>query len=210
MKNKEIFIVAVFVLVSLFIYAIFPTNNNFQQITTALIFFVSFPIILNHFFLKRKPEFYGLSFGNWKSGLLWSFFSLVVISFIFLIYSYYFGFLKNYSVPVFILNNFWNFMFYEFIVVFLFVLMYEFYFRGFILFVFESRFKYWAILIQALIFLVLALSIRDVSLYLLMPYLFFSPFAGLIAIKSKSIIYSLCSQFLIIFFLDFLVLRMIS
>ncbi len=191
-------------------YAVFPIENTFQQITTILVFFIFFPVLFNSFFLKRKVAFYGLSLGDWRRGLLWSLYSLIGIFVIFSIMSYYFGFLGNYKVPAFIVKNFGNFILYEFTLTLLFVAVYEFYFRGFVLFTFEVNLKHWTILAQALLFLILVLSIGRESLYLFLPYLIFAPFAGLIAYKSRSVLYSGVSQFLIIFILDALIVKMLG
>ena len=99
---------------------------------------------------------------------------------------------------------------YEFLLTALFVLIYEFYFRGFILFIFKTKLEFWAILVQALIFLILVLVIGYSSLFLFLPYLIFTPFAGFIALKSRSILYSGISQFLIILILDTLIVGIIS
>lgn len=207
MKNKEIITTIFFIISCLFVYAIFPVENDFQQISAMLIFFVFFPLIYNQLFLKKKLDFYGFGIGDWKQGVIWSFFSLTVIVLIFLIISYYFNFLKNYAIPVSITKSFAEFIKYEFILVCLFVFIYEFYFRGFILFVFEVEMKQLAIFLQALLFLILVLCIGRTSLYLFLPYLLFAPFAGFIAYKSRSILYSGVSQFLIIFVLDALIVK---
>ncbi len=210
MKYKEFLGTIFFITASLIIYALFPVINSFQQVFIMLVFFIAFPLSFNKLFLKKKLNFYGLEFGNWKQGLLWSFYSLIIVCFIFFIISYFFGFLKNYSIPIFITKSFLNFIVYEFLLTALFVLIYEFYFRGFILFIFETKFSFWAILVQALIFLSLVLVIGHNSLFLFLPYLIFAPFAGLIALKSRSIIYSGVAQFLIILILDTLMVRIIS
>jgi membrane protease YdiL (CAAX protease family) len=210
MKNKETLITAFFIIISLIIYALFPTKNTFQQFFTLLIFFVLFPLIFNWVFLKKKLSFYGLNFGSWREGLVWSGCSLILIFIIFLMIFCFSNFFRIYKIPTFVLKNFGNFLFYELVLVIPFVMIYEFYFRGFLMFVFESKFKYWAILIQSAVFLVLILSIRDLPLSLFLPYLIFAPFAGYITYKSRSIVYSLVLQFLIILSIDAIVLRMIS
>ncbi len=210
MKSREILIATFFTIASLFVYAIFPTKNNFQQVSTLVVFFVLFPLIFNKLFLKKKLAFYGLSLGAWKKGLFWSVSSLILVGFIFLILGVYFNFLGNYNIPVFIIKNFKGFLFYEFIIVLFFVSIYEFYFRGFILAIYREEFKEWAILIQAGLFLVLFLTIKGSSLSTFLPYLIFTPLAGWITFKSKSLIYSLVTQFLIVLIIDIVVVKMIS
>jgi membrane protease YdiL (CAAX protease family) len=210
MKNRDIIITTFFIIASLFVYAIFPAKNDFQQIVILLFFFVLFPLIFNQLFLKRKLAFYGLRFGAWKMGLTWSLISLALVGFIFLILAKYFNFLGNYNVPVFVVNNLKGFLFYEFIMVLFFVIIYEFYFRGFVLAIYGEVFRDWAILIQAGLFLILFLSIKGSTLNTFLPYLIFTPLAGWITLKSRSLIYSLIAQFLIILVIDIVVVRMIS
>ena len=209
MKTKELIIMMLFIVTSLVVYGFFPTNNTFQQIITTLIFFVILPLLFNKFILKREFKFFGFEIGDYKQGLLWSAYSLVAIGFIFFVISYYFAFLDHYTIPVFITKDFVNFLFYEFILVVPFVVIYEFYFRGFVMPVFKSNFGYWAILIQALILLVLVLSSGG-NIAPFVPYLIFAPFAGLIVYKSRSILYSGATQFIILFVLTLVVIKKIG
>lgn len=168
------------------------------------------PLLFNKFALKKELKDIGFIIGDYKQGIKWGMISLVVVSFIFFLISYYFNFLDDYVVPIIITKNFTNFVIYEFFLVVPFVCIYEFYFRGFILNIFSARFGYWAILIQSLIYLILVLVDRDGSMIQLIPYVIFAPFAGLIAYKSKSILYSSISQFIIIFILNVIIIKKIS
>ncbi|HAR99603.1 MAG: hypothetical protein US57_C0016G0023 [Candidatus Moranbacteria bacterium GW2011_GWC2_37_73] len=211
MKNKEIITTVFFIVASLFLYTIFNGDNIFQKTVISLVFFVALPILFNKFILKGTIDLFGLKIGDWRQGLLWSFYSLIAVGFIFFVISKYLGFFNHYAAPFFIVIDFGRFLLYEFAVVAVLIAVYEFYFRGFVMFVFESSFKYWAILIQTLIFVILVLSARDsVVFYMFLPYLIFTPFAGFIAYKSKSILYSGISQFLIVVFLDTIFIKMIK
>jgi len=211
MKNKEIIVTVFFIVASLFLYTIFNGENIFQKTIISLVFFVVLPILFNKFILKGAIDLFGLRIGDWRQGILWSFYSLIVVSFIFFIISKYLGFFNHYAAPFFIVIDFGKFLLYEFAVVAVLIAVYEFYFRGFVMFVFKANFKYWAILIQTLIFVALVLSARDsVVFYMFLPYLIFAPFAGFVAYKSKSILYSGISQFLIVVFLDTVFIKMIK
>jgi membrane protease YdiL (CAAX protease family) len=209
MKTKEFIITIFFIITSLLVYAFFPAKNNFEQVAAALIFFIILPFLLNKFFLKKNLSFYGLSMGDWRQGIKWSGYSLIVMGIVFSILAYYFGFLKNYSVPTFILGNFANFLFYEFVISLFFVFMYEFYFRGFVLFIFAQKIGWWSVLAQAGIFCILVFSgMGQLSIYSFLPYIVFSPFAGIITYKSRSILYSGIVQFVILLILNVLVIKM--
>lgn len=208
--SKQNIVTSIFILVSLLVYGFFPTNDSFQQIITMLVFFVILPMLFSKFILKNDFDVFNITIGNWKQGLIWSGYSLLCVGFIFIIAVNFFDFFKYYSVPVVITESFIKFIIYEFTITILFVAIYEFYLRGFVMFAFESTFKYWAIFLQALLFLILFLSMGGASVYLFLPYLIFAPFAGWIAYKSRSILYSAVSQFLIIFILNAIGVKMIS
>lgn len=201
---------AIFILVSLVAYAFFPTVDTFQQMTTMLVFFVVLPLLFNKIFLKKSLDFFGVCVGDWKKGLFWGAISLIIIGFIFFILFYYFEYLDQRKVSVFAAQSFGNFIYYEFLIVSFFVAVYEFYLRGFVMAIFKDRFKYFSILIQAVLFLILVLSIGGASIYLFLPYLIFAPFGGFIAYKSKSILYSGISQFLLIIILDAVSIKMLG
>lgn len=210
MKTKEFNIALIFILTSLGVYVFFPADGIFQQIITAFVFFAILPLLFNKFILKNSGEVFGFNFANYKQGVLWSAYSLIAVGFIIFISSYFFGFLSKYSVPVFIIGDFSKFLFYEFVLVVPFVFLYEFYFRGFLMPILSAKFGFWAILIQALVFLILVLSDNGGSIVQFAPYFIFAPFAGLIAYKSKSIFYSGLTQFIIILVLNIISIKRVG
>jgi membrane protease YdiL (CAAX protease family) len=112
-------------------------------------------------------------------------------------------------IPKAIIKSFSLFILYEFGGVLLAVFIYEFFFRGFIMFNLNSKINYrLGIFLQALLFLIF-LWLTKTSLWAALPYLLFAPFAGIIAHKSKSILYSGITQFLIIFLFDANIIRML-
>ena len=210
MKIKEFSIAIIFIILSLAVYSLFTVNGDFQQIVATLVFFVIMPLLFSRFIMKRGWDDFNLSVGDYKQGLIWSAYSLIVTGIIFFVISYFFGFLKSYTIPDFIVKSFWNFLFYEFIVVVPFVAVYEFYFRGFVMPILKSKLGYLAIALQAVIFLVLVLINNWGALVPLVPYFVFAPFAGLIAYKSKSILYSGASQFIILLVLTLIIIKKIG
>ena len=200
----------IFIVLSLLVYSLFSASGSFQQVATMLVFLVILPILFNSLILKRGISFYGIGKGDYKQGIIWSAYSLLAISFIFLIMSYYFNFLNEYSVPVFITKDFVNFLFYEFIIVVPFVAVYEFYFRGFLMPIFETKLGYLAVLLQAAVLLILVLINSGSGILPFVPYLIFAPFGGFIAYKSRSILYSGATQFIILLALNLIVIKKIG
>lgn len=69
------------------------------------------------------------------------------------------------------------------------------------MFYFAAFFERWAILIQFLFFLVMALML-GLPYWFYVTYLIFTPFAGWIAYKSDSVLYSFVGQLLFIVIFD--------
>lgn len=210
MKKKEFIISTIFIIISLIVYGFFPVNGIFQQVLTMLIFFVILPWTFNKFVLKKhKSKILLYRVGNIKDGILWSLISILSVFIIFILLQYSYLFFNNYSVPVFIVNDFMKFILYEFFVVGPFVLVYEFYFRGFLMGLFEIEFKSLSVILQAIIFGVLVWFIGG-QFVQYVPYLVFAPFGGWIALKSNSLIYSAASQFIIILCLNAIIIQRIG
>lgn len=203
-KNKEEIISLLFILCCLGLYIIFPVIGNFQKISIAIIFFVIIPILFDKIILKRSNIFYRLRIGNWKKGLNLGITGFLIGIFIFSIGIYFTDSTYKYIVPEFIKNSFVSFFFYEVVLTLFIVAMYEFFFRGFIMFHFTNLFSKWAILIQAIIF-ILFISITGNLNWNFAPYIIFSPLAGFIAYKSESLLYSLIFQWIFIISVDIII-----
>ena len=190
-------------------YGLFPVKNIFQQVTVMTVFFVIIPIIFNKYILKKELGDIGLKLGDWKKGLVWSGMSIVIVGLIFIGINYFFNFLNYYTIPTSIIHNYKNFLFYEFLSVAPVVFIYDFFFRGFMLLTLESKLIYWAIVVQAALFLILVVATGSTS-WTLAPYLISAPLAGLVVYKSRSILCSTVFQFIIILILDANIVRLIK
>jgi len=209
MKIKEFFVIILFIIGLLIVYGLFPVRNVFQQVVVMATFFGIIPIVFNRFILKKELSEIGIKVGDWKKGLLWSGISIIIIGLGFLIIIYFFNFLKHYTIPSLIIHDYKNFLFYEFLSVLPAVFLYDFFFRGFIMLTLEKRLLYWAIVAQALLFLILVLATGS-PIWTLVPYLISAPLAGLIVYKSRSIFYSTALQFIVILLLDANIVRLIK
>jgi len=207
MKRKEFIITLFFISSLLIIYGLFPVKNIFQQLIIMLAFFSVVPIVFNKIFLKKSLASAGLAVGDWKQGLIWSGACAVATGVLFFVAIYFFSFLKHYTIPSAIIHNYKNFIFYEFILVCPIIFIYDLFFRGFIMLILESKARYWAILIQLLIFLILIAATKS-FVWELVPYLIGALSAGVIVYKSRSIFYSTALQFIIMIILDASVVRL--
>ncbi|HOX10454.1 MAG TPA: CPBP family intramembrane metalloprotease [Candidatus Moranbacteria bacterium] len=210
MKTKEFVLSTVFILSILIIYALFPALDVFQQLIVMIIFLIIIPILFNKFILKKDFSAFALRIGDWKQGLFWGGISIVAGGLLLFLAIYFFGlFGGKYGVPKMITNNFGKFIYYEFILVLPVIFLYDFFFRGFLLSIFKEKMGYWAIVIQAALFLFLVIISGSLS-WLMTVYLISAPLAGLILYKSNSLIYSTLFQFILITGLDAIYIYLIK
>lgn len=187
--NKEDWITSGMILMCLFLYAFFPTKNNFQQIICSLTFLLVIPFLYVKIILKKSIKDFGFAKGNWMTGLFWSVVSILISASIAYIIFKYFGFSEKYPLPRYFADNFVAFLAYEIFLVGLFAFLYEVFFRGFLMFSFSKRMGFWSIILQALVFLLFFLISGSLS-WKMFPYIIFLLFSGTIAYFSNSIIYS--------------------
>lgn len=208
-NNKNILITTVFIFCCLGLYVFFPATGNFQQIVTAVIFFVLLPILYNTVIVKKNRTFYRIHLGDWKKGVFWALVGVAVSLIIVSGFMGYGDFVHKYILPTDIGGNFGHFLFYELVLVAFFTAMYEFFFRGFVLFHFSPFVKQWAVLVQFVLFVLLLWATGSVN-WLFAPYLIFAPFAGWIAYKSDSLLYSFVGQLIFIIIIDASVIKMLT
>jgi len=188
--DKEDLITGGVIIACLFLYAIFPTNNVFQQIISSLTFLLVIPFLYVKIILKKSLKSFGFEKGNWITGIFWSIVSLIIsVSIAYIIFKY-FGFSQKYPFPYYFSQHFLAFVAYEVLLVGLFAFLYESFFRGFVMFSFSKKLGFWAIILQAAIFFLFFLFSGAIS-WVQAPYFIFLLFAGLITYFSESIIYSL-------------------
>ncbi len=192
-SDVEVFITFGVVLLSMLLFAVFPYRGLFQEIMVSLIFLLVVPWLFVKFVLKKKWQDFGLRLPDRKdiTGNLFiggaSF--LIVIMLMYLI-SRHTSFGEQYYLAKSSLReNFVYFLLYEFLAVNFFVFLYEFFFRGFVMFYFAKRIGAYAIIFQFLIFL-LFLDISNQLNLSSAYYMIIAPFAGLIAYRSNSLLYS--------------------
>lgn len=202
MKTKKFILSIVFILSTLIIYALFPAVDIFQQLIIMIIFLIIIPILFNKFILKKDLSTFALRIGDWKQGLFWGGINIIAGGLLLFLAIYFFDlFGGKYGVPKMITNSFGKFIYYEFILVLPVIFLYDFFFRAFLVSIFKEKMGYWAIIVQAALFLFLVVISGSLS-WLMVAYLISAPLAGLILYKSDSLIYSTLFQFILITGLD--------
>lgn len=186
---KEELITLAVVVACLALFFLFPTQGAAQAVTAGLVFFFLVPFLYLKLVLKRNLQDYGWQLGNWKQGLLFAAISLVASLLIFYALYHYTTFIKVYQLPISARSNFWLFLAYEFILVGFFLALYEFFFRGFVLFSFFPKLGWLAAVLQLLIF-ALFLLVGGNLVWQNVFYLIIAVFSGLIVTKSRSLLYA--------------------
>lgn len=206
MNKKEAAFVFVFCVVSLFIFKNFPTQNIVQVIIAMILFFAIIPILLNKYILKRTLRDIGVGLGDSRQGLIWGVASIFLAFLVFGLIFKYANLLNTYPLPKSARDSFTTFLLYESTVVLGMVCIFELFFRGFLMFGFLKIMGKWSIAFQAIFFLGLVIALNG-SIVSFLLFLVFAPFAGWIALKSQSILYSGIAQFIFIVVLDSFVIH---
>jgi hypothetical protein len=211
-KNETIFniehiISVTVILICMLMFLFFPHNGLFQEFFLSAISLFLIPFFYVKIVLKRSLTEFGFQLRAWKAGWV-----IVPLSFLAMSLLVYFVFqYTNFKEVYFLgkyslINNFWYLLMYEFLAVNFFVILYEIFFRGFVMFYFERIFNIYAVFIQFLIFIILLVILPET----LINYIFYAAlsfFAGLIAYKSKSLVYSYLFSIIVLIAIDLIYLR---
>jgi len=157
------------------------------------------PLILIPIFLKKKPSDFGFVIGDWKFGLKSTVLFIAVMLPVLWISSGSESFAKTYPQGgMFVRENIGVLLYYELFVGF-YMLAWEFFWRGYMLFGLKEKFGYYAIFIQMVPFFILHRGKPDIET-------FASIFAGLIlgvqAWRARSFIYCFIVHWSVMIFVD--------
>lgn len=207
--STELYATGAVIAACLFFVGYFPKDDIFQEVVVGTFFFLIVPALYSKIILKKGLKDLGVETGDWKSGIMWIAISAVMLFLIYYILFHYTSFADKYSLPARAAAEFKYFVLYEILVVGFISALYEFFFRGFVMFIFKERFGQLAIVIQAVVFLLLLAfsGSRDFSM---VPLLVVSLFSGLTAYRSESLIYSFAVSLLSVVILDSVIIRLLN
>jgi hypothetical protein len=208
--KTEIFITIGIIIMSLFLYMVFRVNGDFQKIIATISFLFVLPILYIRLILKKPLSDFGMKKGDWKKGIFYSGISLFILAGIFFVLFAKFNFVEKYYLPIGAITSFKSFIVREILLIGFFVALYEFFFRGFIMFYFSNKVKlmYYSNLIQVMAFYLFLVSI-DAFDWVRAPYIIVAPLAGIIAQKSQSILYSFVFSWLAFLIIDSIYIKII-
>ncbi|MFA6183883.1 MAG: hypothetical protein WC682_02145 [Parcubacteria group bacterium] len=212
-KREEIFNIETVttlsvILICLLLFAFFTVKGSFQQVILGLVVFLLLPLLYIKVILKEDLNNFGFKINKWKEGFfIFPVCLLIMGGFFYIIFSYT-NFSQNYFLGKYDMVNSYAYLFvYEFLIVNLFVFLYEVFFRGFVMFYFGKRFNVYTIFIQFLLFLIFL----DMMGRLSMDYVFYmmtALLAGMIAYKSKSLVYSYLFSIIVLIASDIIYLKL--
>lgn len=198
---KELITTSLVVLVSLLLFAVFPTNNNFQRIISAITFLLIIPLLYIKLILKGNLKRFGFQVGDKNRGLMLMGLSVLMSVLVFYVLINYTGLIDSYNPPSSISASFVIFILYELLLVGLFTVLFEFFFRGFLMLGTSKTLGYWSILLQFAVILIFFIFILDPNWSTIL-YTIIALFAGVTAYQSRSIIYSFGASLLFIIIAD--------
>lgn len=207
--NKHIIATLLFSVMCVLLYVKFPSTDYFQFKVKAIIFFVIVPYIYQKVVLKEKSFLNNIKIGDWKNNItITSVCILVGLLLIGLIFRFT-DLLNHYPLSLKIRNDFWQFFLYEVLSVSFTVLLYDIFFRGFVISYFAKYFGKVAILIQIALF-VFMLLLLSVPFAFYFWYIVFIPLAGIIFYKTNSLIYSFLGHLIFMILTDAIAIKIIA
>lgn len=208
--SLEVAITSLVALVCMGLFIFVPTKGIFQEVVLTLISLLLIPILYIKIILKEKLINFGCQLPTWREGLFIIPISFFIISIFAWIVFRHTDFLVDYSLGgTVVAKSVWYFMLYEFLLVNFFVVVYEFFFRGFLMFYFVKKKDIWGVFIQWAVFMVFCGMSDKFSL----DYIFYfisAILSGIIAYKSKSLVYSYFFSIIVLVIMDVIYLKLIK
>jgi membrane protease YdiL (CAAX protease family) len=204
-ENKNLLVTIGVVLACLFLYSIFPTSNIFQDVVSSLTFLFIIPALYIKIIQKATFKNFGIQFGNKQKGFAWMSISLVMAVLLLYAIFNYTSFSQGYHPPQIIADQFVFFVLYEFFIVGLFVSLYEFFFRGFVMLGIGKELGLWSVVAQFALFFGFFWITGNLN-WSSALYIIITPFAGITAYQSRSLIYSFGTSLLFIIIADAIII----
>lgn len=198
---KDLIVTTGVALLCLTLYGLFPTEGIFQQIISSMTFLLVIPLLYIKIILKRPLADYGIRWGDKKRGVLLMLSTVFISVLLFYVLFQYTSLPKYQNLPQVVTENFAFFVLYEILLAGLFTVLYEFFFRGLVMFSFAKIWGYWSIAAQFALLIAFFLITKnyDWSLFL---YVIISPFAGIAAYRSRSLLYSFGASLIFVIIAD--------
>ncbi|TSA45445.1 hypothetical protein D4R51_01820 [bacterium] len=205
-QNQREILIGFCAILAILVSLIFPGKLFGESFWSSFFLFLVFPGLIILFLLKEPLKSFGLSRGNFRNGLIFS--ALLLIIFVLINYLIVSkpGLRGQLPVAPGIVENYWYFLFFELLIALPLHFFWEFFFRGFLQFGLEKKMGIYSIFPPALLQAALVLK----GPWFFSALIFSSSLAaGLVARKSRSIIYSFITLWIISVSLDIMIIRAI-
>jgi len=176
-------------IVCLLLFFLFPGNNFSQYLTKSAFFLMLIPFLYIRYILKKNIFDFGFNLKNAKIGFIWGGLMLAISLLAIYALANLTDFEKQYFISPYISGNFWQFVFYELLLVNALFFFQEYFFKGLLLAILSDKIGYLSVLIQAIIYLVSLQFIYN-SFWQSIPLAIFSLTGGVAAFKGRSFVYS--------------------
>lgn len=208
-RHKEFIGTAIVVVASILLLGYFEENDRISPLIQNLILavgvFLVIPLAYCRIMLGRPFSALGFQKGNVWAGIGGSVLALAAaLAALFVLWNFT-PLLGDYQLPVAVQEQFLFFVLYEVCISGFITLIFEVFFRGFIMLLWLRKWGVWSVVFQAALFGFLLYASDGISASMI-PYLIFAPFAGLIAYQSRSIWYSYGASWFYFFLTDAIVL----
>lgn len=205
----EMIVTVVIIIACMLLFSFFPIKRSlFQEVATIWAFLFFVPFLYIKIILKKKMADFGFQIVKWKEGFFIVPMCFLIMGILFYVVFNYTNFKEEYFLGNYeMTNSYWYLFVYEFLAINLIVFLYELFFRGFIMFYFKQRFNIMAVFIQLLFFLVFLITLDQMSLDYVF-YMMTALLAGLIAYKSKSLLYSYLFSIIVLIASDIIYLKL--
>lgn len=213
-KTKEIFdtessVTLMVIFACMLLFAFFPIKMDyFQGVALSLVFLFLVPYFYIKIILKKNLSEFGFQIIKWKEGFLLMPICFLIMAGVFYVVFQYTDFKEQYFLREYsMVNSFWYLFVYEFLVINLYIILYEVFFRGFVMFYFKERFSIYSVFIQLIIFVIFLYILQRLSLDYIF-YIMAALLSGLIAYKSKSLVYSYLFSIIVLIAGDLIYLKL--
>lgn len=194
-ENRELLQSSLFALACVLLFLAFPLAGTVQGITALFALLVVTPILYTKIILNAGLDSIGVSWGDKKAGALWGGLMLIAsLFFAFVITKT--SFAGVFALPIGVQTDFSLFLTYELILANFVLFALEFFFHGFVISIFSTRFKNWAIIFSALLFIIFLLLTNNARWEVI------ALTGAVVAYKSRSFFYSYLMSLLFMIFFD--------
>lgn len=206
--NLEMIVTSIVILVCMILFSFFPVKGIFQQVVLSIVFLFLVPFLYIRIVFKDKLRNFGFQAGGWREGFLVIPICFLVMTGLTYAVFKYTGFRDTYFLGDYsFTQNFAYLSLYEFAVVNLWVVLYEFFFRGFVMFYFRKKIGAYAIFLQFLFFILFFNILEKLNIDNIF-YILIAPLAGWIAYRSKSLVYSYFFSIIVLVIVDIIYLKL--